>query len=47
MNNTDILSMFIAFLFAFITKDFYDMFIQEHIKKYLNKYKIIIKKKVK
>jgi len=47
MSNTDILSMFIAFLFAFITKDFYDIFIQEHIKNYLKKYKIIIKKKVK
>jgi hypothetical protein len=46
-NNTDIVNMFIAFLLAFITKDFYDIFIQEKIKSWLQRYKISITKNVK
>lgn len=36
----DILETFIAVLFALIVKEFYDIFISEHIKKVLHKYKI-------
>lgn len=35
----DFLSMFFSVLFAFICKDLYDIFIQEHIKHWLKKSK--------
>ena len=44
MNDLDILKLFLSFLFAFIVKDFYDIFIQSHIKLWLSKYKILITK---
>jgi adenosine/AMP kinase len=40
--NLDFVTLFLSFLFAFIVKDFYDIFIQNHIKKWLSKYKIYI-----
>jgi hypothetical protein len=40
----DFWDMFFSFLLAFIVKDFYDIFIQEHIKKWLTKYKFVITK---
>lgn len=44
----DFISMFLSVLFAFIVKNFYDIFIQSHIKSLLKKYKItIIKNKHK
>jgi hypothetical protein len=36
--------MFFSFLFAFIVKDFYDIFISSHIKKWLSAYKFIVTK---
>jgi hypothetical protein len=41
-SNIDFVTMFLSFLFAFIVKDFYDIFIQNHIKKWLSKYKIYV-----
>ena len=38
----DFASMFFSVLFAFICKDLYDIFIQEHIKRWLKKSKTII-----
>lgn len=35
--------MFLSFLFAFIVKDFYDIFIQNHIKKILHKSRFFMK----
>lgn len=35
--------MFLSFLFAFIVKDFYDIFIQNHIKKILHKSKFFMR----
>lgn len=35
----DFVTLFLSFLFAFIVKDFYDIFIQSHIKKWLLNYK--------
>lgn len=40
----DFFETFFAFLFAFIVKDFYDIFIQNHIKKWLSTYKNIVSK---
>jgi hypothetical protein len=34
--------MFLSILFAFIVKDFYDIFIQNHIKSYFSKYKLYV-----
>lgn len=36
----DFISMFLSVLFAFIVKDFYDIFVQDHIKKWLQHYKL-------
>jgi len=35
--------MFLSFFFAFIAKDIYDIFIQNHIKKILHKSKFFMK----
>lgn len=35
----DFITMFLSVLFAFIVKDMYDIFIQEHIKHWLSRYK--------
>jgi len=35
----DFIQSFFSFLFAFIAKDFYDLFIRSHIITWLNKYK--------
>lgn len=35
--------MFLSFLFAFIVKDFYDIFIQNHVKKLLHKSKWVVR----
>lgn len=42
--NSDIslLNLFLSFLGAFIVKDFYDIFIADHIRHWLKKYKIYI-----
>lgn len=42
MANLDFVTLSLSFLFAFIVKDFYDIFIRNHIKKWLSKYKIYI-----
>jgi multisubunit Na+/H+ antiporter MnhE subunit len=42
--NLDFFLMFFSFLFAFIVKDFYDIFISNHIKKWLSAYKFIVTK---
>ena len=42
MANLDFVTLFLSFLFAFIVKDFYDIFIQNHIKHWLSRYKIYI-----
>lgn len=34
--------MFFSFIIALIVKDFYDIFIQSHIKSWLHKYKIYV-----
>jgi hypothetical protein len=38
----DFIQMFLGVLFALITKDAYDIFIQGHIKHWLSKYKLIV-----
>jgi hypothetical protein len=38
----DFFTLFFSFLFAFIVKDFYDIFISNHIKKWLSTYKIMV-----
>jgi len=40
----DFFTMFFSVLFAFIVKDFYDIFISSHIKKWLSAYKFIVTK---
>jgi uncharacterized membrane protein len=40
----DILETFVAVLFAFIVKDFYDIFISSHIRTLLSNYKLLITK---
>lgn len=49
MVNSDIsiLNVFLGFLSAFIVKDFYDILISDHIRKWLKKYKLLIVKEVK
>lgn len=38
----DFISMFFSVLLAFIVKDFYDIFIRNHIKSLMEKYKVIV-----
>jgi hypothetical protein len=40
----NIIDMFIAVFLSFIAKDFYDIFIRNHIVSWLSKYKILITK---
>ena len=39
-----IMDTFLGFLFAFIVKDFYDIFIQERIKEYFQRQKKLVRK---
>jgi hypothetical protein len=41
----DVFETFVAVLFAFIVKDFYDIFISIHIKKAFMSYKSVLAKK--
>lgn len=36
----DFLTLFFSFLSAFIVKDFYDIFISEHVRKFFKKHKV-------
>lgn len=38
----DFVTMFLSFLFAFIVKDFYDIFIQNYVKHWLSKSKTMV-----
>jgi len=44
--NLDFFTLFFSFLFAFIVKDFYDIFISSHIRKFFNKYVILVKRNI-
>jgi hypothetical protein len=39
----DFIEMFFSFLFAFIVKDLYDIFVSSKIKKWLSEYKVFLK----
>ena len=39
----DFVELFLSFLAAFIVKDFYDIFISSHVRKFFEKNKVVLK----